>query len=840
MRFAGRMARTLAMALALASLASGYYHFVRFGTRTGPFVPIVERFDLNTLVNRTVTFYIAEQGPAQMAAGDSLPAVVSQIRLAARAWNGVETSELRIAFGGLASPDAPQLSPGIDVIFDEVPPGLIAVGGPTARSEISSGPNGPFIPITRSVVMLRKDLSQSLSFSESFFLSLVHEFGHALGLQHTLTSGVMSTGLTRATTKGRPLSPDDVAGISLLYPTANFLASTGAITGRVAVGAEGLNAASVVALSPQGAAISAMTNPDGTFRIEGLPPGLYYVYAHPLPPAFQGEVSPANIVLPVDVDGRPIAAAGPFETRFYPGVRDPQQASTITVSAGAASEGVNFSVQRRTSLPVYAVQTYSFPGSTAVNPAYLTIGGARAFLVASGVGLVANGAPASSLAVSVVGGSANVPSGGVRAYSPDPRFLQVDFQFTPFTSEGSRHLIFSTANDLYVRPAGLHLVQKAPPSIASLTAGTDANGARIVTLAGSNLTAETIVLFDGAQAASRGLDEGGNLIVVPPAATGGHRAAVVALSPDGQSSLFLQGATPTFYEYEPAETAAFSISPPALPAGAESLVEITGAGTGFLESAVAAGFGSSDVRVKQLWAVSPTRVFANVAVSATSSPTATTVTVVDGLRLMSQPFGFRILPANARQLIMQAPVVDSSGRAGLRAGGTGQVRVLNLPEAAAVQVSLNDRPLQVVSVSSGVITFAVPANFPTGAAILRMINGADSAFPLAVWVDPQPPSIVSVTASPATPINPGRPANPGELLTLVVTGLADAGAAVNVSRVRVNVAGIDHTPSQIVAAGSTHQVQFYLGTTIPGGAQPMTVAIDGRVSSAFQLPVRSQ
>src|SRR5207249_1866364 len=121
------------------------------------------------------------------------------------------------------------------------------------------------------------------SYYDSFFLTAVHEFGHALGLQHTLTSGVMSTAVTRATTKAAPLSPDDVAGISALYPAGAFLAEMGSITGRVTLGGGGVNLASVVALSTSGVAVSGMTNPDGTYRIEGIPPGQYYVYVHPLP-----------------------------------------------------------------------------------------------------------------------------------------------------------------------------------------------------------------------------------------------------------------------------------------------------------------------------------------------------------------------------------------------------------------------------------------------------------------------------------------------------------------------------------------------------------------------------
>ena len=193
-----------------------------------------------------------------------------------------------------------------------------------------------FVPILRSKLQLRKDLTaagyQQSSYTDAFFMTLVHEFGHTLGLQHTFTSATMSTAITRATTRGVPLATDDVSGISLLYPAGGYAASTGSITGQVIAAASGagINLASVVALSTSGVAVSGMTRPDGTYEIDGIPPGQYYIYVHPLPPPQTGEATPANIVTPADPQKDSFAANTSFVTQFFPGTQDWTQAAPVT------------------------------------------------------------------------------------------------------------------------------------------------------------------------------------------------------------------------------------------------------------------------------------------------------------------------------------------------------------------------------------------------------------------------------------------------------------------------------------------------------------------------------
>ena len=217
-----RLTRKLcAIALAVcacASLSFGHYHFIHFDSRSAPWRGVPEKFDLSALPNNTLTYFVTDQTGLQLSPVDSYAGLISEIRAAAKVWNDVESSDLRLAFGGLAAPRTPQSAPSLEIVFEDVPPGLIAAGGPEVNAEF----NGQFVPILKSVVMIRPDLSSRPSFSEKFFGTLVHEIGHGLGLQHTFTSGVMATSITRSTSRSKPLTSDDVAAFRCSILRPNF------------------------------------------------------------------------------------------------------------------------------------------------------------------------------------------------------------------------------------------------------------------------------------------------------------------------------------------------------------------------------------------------------------------------------------------------------------------------------------------------------------------------------------------------------------------------------------------------------------------------------------------
>jgi Matrixin/Carboxypeptidase regulatory-like domain len=127
-----------------------------------------------------------------------------------------------------------------------------------------------------------------------------HEIGHFLGLGHSAigetevrTDGgrrVLGSGavmfpisLGRGSVEDRVLQPDDIAGVSDLYPDGNFRSDTGIITGRVRMNGVAVNGAHVVAFNPQtGTLIGNFSGADGTFRIAGLTPGPHVIRVEPI------------------------------------------------------------------------------------------------------------------------------------------------------------------------------------------------------------------------------------------------------------------------------------------------------------------------------------------------------------------------------------------------------------------------------------------------------------------------------------------------------------------------------------------------------------------------------
>ena len=128
-----------------------------------------------------------------------------------------------------------------------------------------------------------------------------HEIGHFIGLGHSLlgetelqangsrrvlaaASVMFPIAFGRGVTADRELQPDDIAGVSSLYPAGDFEQTTGSIQGRVRLGARGVFGAHVEAFNLRtGELVAAFSlNNEGEFLVGGLAPGVYAVRVEPL------------------------------------------------------------------------------------------------------------------------------------------------------------------------------------------------------------------------------------------------------------------------------------------------------------------------------------------------------------------------------------------------------------------------------------------------------------------------------------------------------------------------------------------------------------------------------
>lgn len=653
-----RAGALIAASLFLANTSSAYYYFTYFNTSAPPYTPIVAHFDLTTLTNNTVPFFVSNAGPSALYPGDSLTAIVSQMSAAANVWNGVSSSQIRLAFGGFFTPGATESAPGVQIDFsDDIPPGLLAYTIPTVVGNLANGPNGPFLPMYLSLMELPSDYSNvtyfnGASYSEEFFVTLVHEFGHALGLQHTLASSVMSTYDTTASTKAIPLGQDDIAGLSLLYPAANYLSTVGSISGTVSMNGKGVNLASVVAISASNPAITTLTNPDGTYQINGIPPGEYYVYVEPLPPPTQGEGSPDNIFYPQNSSGQYLAPQILFAAQFYGGILNPNSLSQppIQVTAGNAQTDINFNVSPIGAPGIGTVRTFSYVSNNYINGAPI-LQGMTTTIAAGGSNssglLEPDNSLTPGLSVGTIGNAVQI--GNLRPYPAGNPYIAVDLTPGLTAGIGPRHLLFSTPGNVYLRPSGFFVVQTPAPQINAIAPAGD--GSKGVAIAGQQFNSNTQVLFDGLPATVQSL-KAGILIVTPPLAAAGYAASVTVLNPDGQSSLFLNATAPT-YTYKTGTVSALpanpslTVNPAVIPAGSSVTLNVAGTNTNFVSGVTAVEFGTSDVIVNNVTVADSTHL--SVTVTPNVSIDATTITVTTGLEVISQAVGSQITPANPQQ-----------------------------------------------------------------------------------------------------------------------------------------------------------------------------------------------
>ena len=848
-----------ALLLAVTATAQAYTHFVHYREGKG-FQPIVEKFDVDALLDHKVHFYVAKDGP-KLAVNDSYEALVSHIRQALSVWDAVPTSSLRVTYGGLTEGLADQGPPAGEIVFAELPPGVIGLGGPITWGD----PQGDFVPIVRSQVILSHDLTLGSrprqSFSELFFNSLVHEIGHALGLQHTLTSSAMSTDVTRATSRAHPLGADDIAGLSTLYPAARFTEGYGTIAGRVVTTADQpVHLASVVAVNTSGLAVSALTAPDGAYRIAGLLAGSYLVYAHPLPPATQAGLGPANIVLPTLDIGGSVAASAPFRTAFYGNTTDLNQTPEVKVRGGAVTQDIGFRVTPASTVNLYGITTYTFPGNGApgVHPAFLDQNKEVGVVLAYGHDL-AGRVPV--LSVEALG--TDLRARAPQVYEASNSFVQLNFDIDPFSRVGAKHLLFRVPEDIYVLPSAVQITAQPAPVIHWVEEVAGAEGESVWSVHGINFNPQSTVYFDGLPGEVVAIDAEGNEIQArPPPAPPGHRAIVTVYNPDGQSSALTLPDGNITLSYTGGGAASLTMTPTYIHAGTDHVVEIRGEGVHFVPGETVVGFGASDVVARYVDVLSPTHLRAAVTVPPESTSGSYLVSVTSGLSVMTLPERLRTgaAPLSSEAgppTVRYGSVINSATMThDLSPGVLASVFGENfVPKAAAntasgqdsasqavVRVTFDGQEAAVLGVAPRQINLQIPPGLQRGAAELRVHVGDAVSESTLVQLARVSPGVFGVARLDNSFVQAGSPAARGETLVALATGLGDVpqrtNAALN-SPVQIR-AGSARPRIEAIEAVASIPGLYRIRFTVPeslSGTVGLSLLVDGRRSNVVDLAV---
>ena len=853
MKRLGRIFAAAAAILMLGLPAEAYYHYVYYSGRTAPFTPVFGRFDLTQLIDNTVVFCVDDTGPSSFFPNDSLPSVLAQIQQAIAAWNAVPNSALHVAFGGVEYDGQPANTPGGDVVFLDLGPGLLGLGSPNlpAMPQFSTVNGATFVPISRSTVVLTASTSSQPgpSYLEMFFTTAVHEFGHALGLQHTWTASAMSQDVIRNTSRARPLDADDIASFLQLYGAQGWGNNYGSVSGRVTyAGGNPVAMASVVAIPTVGPAVSTLTNPDGTYTINGLPPNNYLIYVHPLPPdaiASNG----SGLLLPTDGNGQPFSPGGSFQTVFFPGTLNPNQATPIGLNNGSNLTGYNFTVQPNAAPPAYDFLVYSYPNTGAHNysynpapsnpqmlsPAFLDVNeGASLFSVQANPPLPTP--VPQSITILGVGTAQSCALANIfpcfLAYGT-PTSLAGYFNLTPSMGIGPRHLVFNFGNDLYVVPDGINFVQNGPPYTTSVLA----NGDGTATVVGGNFGPDSRVFFDGLQAPIISQNPG-SIVVNPPLGTSGQLSTITVFNADAQNSMqfYLVPQDAPEYQYPSmAIPQIASITPPGLPSGLSgapytAVVNITATNSNFTNGPVTVGAGSTDIAVTGVWVVDANHLQVNISVASGAALGTTELSVISGFQVMTTPF--QIQPPNGVLPLVSGVLSAGSYLPTVVRGSFGTIYGQNLQMASLATATLNGAPVPIEFASAGQVNFGIPAGTTTGPAQLSVSNGS-GVVTLIVPVGDPPPVIQGVASSQGLPVDSMHPANVGDVLSVYVTGF-NPGAIPALSRLSVSISGLPMTLLSVApAVNGQFQIQFVLSQSFAGSEVPLAVSLDGSSSNPY-------
>jgi uncharacterized protein (TIGR03437 family) len=376
---------------------------------------------------------------------------------------------------------------GVALVASAVAPGPTSLGGQTVNAEFAG-------QILDADILFNPNAGNAFSpVGANNTLDLIavgtHEVGHFLGLDHTsVLSSIMNPySESGAGIASRAVRPEDTHTIAAYYPAATFAPARGSISGRVtSSGGAPVKAASVIAFSTTGGVplASHLSTTDGSYSIDGLPPGNYHVFVEPL----DGPISLSNFLPGFYFDG-----SNNFATTFVPASG---AFTTLTVAAGQSTP-LDITLADRSAstlnietLGVRTTSGNSISFSFGPAPRFLPRGKSYDIFV-TGPTLPAN-SNLTALGTGITSGAtqaASLPSGA-------PIRLQT-LTISSNAALGPSHLVLSDSSSASVLPGGIIVtINPQISTVRSYRGGTNLAPGDLVAISGSDL-AEKAEAWDG-------------------------------------------------------------------------------------------------------------------------------------------------------------------------------------------------------------------------------------------------------------------------------------------------------------------------------------------------------
>jgi uncharacterized protein (TIGR03437 family) len=281
--------------------------------------------------------------------------------------------------------------------------------------------------------------------------------------------------------------------------------------------------------------------------------------------------------------------------------------------------------------------------------------------------------------------------------------------------------------------------------------------------------------------------------------------------------------------------------------GAEQVIEISSPGARFQQGRVSVGFGTSDIQVRALTVVSPTRLLASVITTAQAPAGSYTVTVQSGLNHMQLRNGLSIQAVSvafARPTLQPDPRWTTDTGSSIVLPATNAVVLVSGLQASArvTGATLNDTPINVLASGAGRVNLQIPAGFPAGFAQLRINVDGETVNSVLVFVSAAAPTIQKVESADQFLVDSTRPAYSGDSITITFNDPAQSTDSTirpndllfTLGDTQLYTLRVDRLSPGVFAATIT------VPRTLADGGYPLSVSIAGRPSVSTTINVRTR